>query len=559
MRSRPVLALAALVAASAPAPADPPKPAVVVRTQPPSRLLAEAREIARQAVGPAGGDQVAKQFDAGVKGLLGDKGFDGVDLNRPLAAYVVLKEKVEESALAVVVPVTGEKEFVDFLGRLQVKAEAAKGKPGVYTLDLPGLVFPKNSHLQFAPGGWAYLTLNDGDPTPANDLVPAGDLLAGGPALASASVYPDRVPPKLVGGLLDQLDQTAGQMKQFLGGQEAALFGGLFDQGPKLVRRYAERGLKEAAEVRAAFAFDPATGETTTELAVVPRPGTALAKDVAARPATANRFAGLVPKDAAAGLVVQAPAFAPEAREIAAAVADGVGDQLKNAPLPDKLRDVLAELVKGLGGAAKKGELDAAVALLGPDKAGTFTVVAGVSLADPAAVEKALRAAAKDPDFGKGFEFDAAKAGGVGVHKVPLARLFPERDRADLAKVFGADPPGYVAFAADAAFVGFGPGALDAVKAAAGAKPGPAPVLDVTANMARLHKLFSTVDEQGGAMFAKFLGTEDKAATPLRVTVEGGAELKVKVVVNVRHLPRAMAAEAVGGGAAAPVPPPPPR
>ncbi|MBA4064616.1 MAG: hypothetical protein C0501_13060 [Isosphaera sp.] len=546
MRARQVLALAALAAAAAPALADPPKPAVVVRTQPPSRLLADAREVVRQAVGPGEGDRVAKQFDESVKDLLGEKGFEGVDLNRPLAAYVVLKEKVEESVLAVVVPVTGEKEFVDFLGRLKLPAEAVKDKPGVYSLGVPG---PKGSHLQFAPGGWAYLTLNDGDPTPAKDLVAPGDLLVPGPALVSASLYPDRVPPKLLAFALDELDNGAARLKNFAGGAPGAgkSVAALFEQGPKMIRRYAERARKEAAEIRVSFAFDPATGETATELAVVPRPGTALAKEFAARPAGTNRFAGLVPKDATAGLLYQAPTFAPELRDLSAASYEDSAEELKDAPIPDKLKDVLAEGLKGLARAAKAGEQDAAIALLGPDKNGKFTVVAGLSLDGPAAVEKALRAAAKDPELGKGFEFDAAKVGGVGVHKVPFARLFPDDAREVLAKAFGNDPPGYVAFAKDAAFVGFGPGGLDAVKAALEAKPGPAPVLDVTLNTARLHKLVAAFDEQAAAMVAKFLGTDDKPATPLRITVEGGAELKVKLVVNVRHLPRLFVAAAVGG------------
>lgn len=542
MRSRQVLALAAVLVASAPAPADPPKPAVVVRAQPATRLLAEYKEMVRQAAG-ADADRQVKEVEAGIKDALGEKGFEGVDLNRPLAAYAVLKEKSEECGLAVVVPVTGEKEFVEFLGRLRVKAEAVKDKPGLYAVevDLPGL---KASHLRFAPGGWAYLTLNDAAAPDAKDLVPIGDLLAGGgPALASVTLYPDRVPAKLLATALDELDQAAAGFKQFLGGQELVLVGPLLDKGPKLVRRYAERGLKEAAEVRVGFAFDQGTGETVTELVVLPKPGTALAKDVAAKPATAHRFAGLVPKDAAAGLLVKAPLFAPELREIIATIPDGAAAQLKNAPLPERLRNALAELLKSLGGAAKKGDLDAAVALLGPDKGGTFTVVAGVSLDDPAAVEKALREVAKDPDFGKGFEFDTAKVGGVGVHKVPLARLFEGADKDELAKVFGAEPTGYVAFAKDAGFVGFGPGALDTVKAALAAKPAPAPVVDVTANMARLHKLVTAIDEKAGAVFAKHLGTEDRAVTPLRVTVEGGAELKVKATFNVRYLPKLAIAE----------------
>ena len=58
-----------------------------------------------------------------------------------------------------------------------------------------------------------------------------------------------------------------------------------------------------------------------------------------------------------------------------------------------------------------------------------------------AAVDKAVRELAKDGDLGKEVELDAVKAGGAGVHKVPLYRVFPEESREGLARVFGDKPP----------------------------------------------------------------------------------------------------------------------
>jgi hypothetical protein len=82
------------------------------------------------------------------------------------------------------------------------------------------------------------------------------------------------------------------------------------EQGPKLFRRYGEAVLKEATEAGFAFSFDQATGDTVTELTLVPKAGTGLAKEVAAWGQTSNRFAGVVTKDAAFGVVVKAPLFA---------------------------------------------------------------------------------------------------------------------------------------------------------------------------------------------------------------------------------------------------------
>jgi hypothetical protein len=224
---------------------------------------------------------------------------------------------------------------------------------------------------------------------------------------------------------------------------------------------------------------------------------------------------------------------------------------LRNQALPEKLKAVVEELEKGSGRAAKAGKADQAFALLGPNAAGKFTLLMGMSFDDPSALEKAVRALAKDADLGKDFELDAAKVGDVAVHKVPLAKLLPGAEEG-LATVFGDKPQGAVAFAKDALFVSFGAGAVDAVKAALEAKPGPAPLLDVGGNMSKLNKLVTAVDPRAGAEFVRQFGADDKPFNALRVAVAGGEKLTVKGTLNVRYLPRLVMMFAVGRSAAPP-------
>src|SRR6185503_7384912 len=101
------LTLAALLLGAGLASAEPPKPAVVVQAKPVSRLLGEVREMARQVGGPNGGERLVKEFEQSLKDALGEEGFEGLDINRPLAAYAVLKEKPEDCRLVLVIPVTG--------------------------------------------------------------------------------------------------------------------------------------------------------------------------------------------------------------------------------------------------------------------------------------------------------------------------------------------------------------------------------------------------------------------------------------------------------------------
>jgi hypothetical protein len=545
MPMRFILTFSAIFASTIAAQAEPPKPTVVITAKPVSRLLNEYREMIRQVGGPVEGERSVKEFEHDLKEMFGEHGFEGIDINRPLAAYAVVREKFEETNPILIVPVTGEKDFIALLERLKIKATAVKDKKGLYHLRIGGLdILPNESHVQFVDGGWAYVGLNGDDVADAKNRLPTEDLFDNADlSLFSAKLFPGRFPEKLLKSWLDQLDVAANGIKGFLGAvgpkQVIKMFQTFFDEGPKLVRRYAETGLKEAAEVHIQFSWEPLTGEAFTELVLTPKAGSPLAKEIAAKAATTQRFAGIVPANAAVGVVVKLPLFAKELREIIAVGVEAIEAELKTAELSEAFHPVVEELAKGAIQGVKKGDLDVAVALIGPDKGGKFTVMGAVSLVDPTALEKALRQVAKSAELGKLFEFDVAKVGGVSIHKVPLARALSDEMLRELSRVFGENPPGYVAFAKDAAFVSFGPDGLAAIKAAVEAKPGPGPVVELTGNTNGIHKLIALMaGDQGADMFARFVGIEDKAANMLRVTVEGGQTLKAKATVNLRYLPR---------------------
>jgi hypothetical protein len=562
MLARFTVAAAAVFACAGLAAAEPPAPAVVVQVKPVTRVLSDLKEMMRQVGGKAMGDELIKEFERDLKRSLGEKGFEGLDINRPIAMYGVLTEKPEDISFVLLVPVTDEKEFVEFLGRIEIKAEAVKDKKGLYTITVPPPL-PKASHLRFSDGGWAYITLNDGEPTDPKNLIPVGELLKNAdPALISAKMYPGRVPAKLATMVLDQIDEGLGGFKGFVaGGQDPAakFLRTYLEQFPKLIRRYTETALKEVEEIGVTLNFDAASGSGVAEMTIVPKAGTPTAREFAAIGPTTNRFAGLVGKDAAFGVTIKAPLFAAEVREVSGAAIDLIDAGLKQAKdVPEKLRPVLEEVTKGFHRSVKAEKLDAAIALVGPDKGGKFVFVAGLSFDDTAALEKAMRDAAKDSGLAKEFEFDAAKVGDVSIHKVPLMRLFPEDATRELTKVFGDKPTAYLAFAKDAIFLTFGSNALDTIKAAVAAKPGPAPALDVAWNSGRIQKFVATMDERAGVEFAKILGVDDKAESALSLTVQGGQSLKVKVSLNVRYLPKLLM---VGGASAradfGAVPPPP--
>jgi hypothetical protein len=542
MRVRLSLALAVLFVLALPVFAEPPKPTIVIQTQPVSRLLLEYREMIRQVGGPSEGERIVKKFQHDLEERLGEHGFDGLDINRPLAAYALVREKFDQTNFILVLPVTGEKEFLTFLGRQKIQAEAVKDKPGLYQLQIGGGKVFKTTRLQFVEGGWAYLGINGEEVADAASRVPVADLFDNADrSLFTAKLYPGRFPEKLLKSWLDEMDMTAAGLKQFMAGPDknsAKLFQVMFEEGPKLIRRYAETGIEEAAEVRLRFEWEPMTGEGFTELTLVPRADTDLAREVRGKAASISRFAGMVPADAVSGLSIKLPLFARELREMIAALLEFGKEELKTGDLPDTFKPVVEELANGLIANVRKGIGDSVAALMGPDKTGKFTLLAAATYPDPSRLEKAIRTAAKPADLAKHFTFDVEKVDGISIHKVPFSRVLRD-DKGAFDKAFGESPPSYVAFAKDAIYLTHGPNALEAIKAALAVKPGPAPVLELTGNTARFHKLVETqAGAKEAATFAKFLGTEDKAASMLRVTVEGGEKLTVKAALNLRYLPR---------------------
>jgi hypothetical protein len=444
MRTRLLITAAAVLTLAAPVLAEPPKPAVVIQAQPVSRLLAESREVVRQVGGPAEGGRLVKQFDEGLREVLGEQGFEGLDIDRPLAGYVVLRETIEDTGLVLVVPVAGEKEFVAFLKRVEVKATPAGDKKGLYTLEFPDPdLFPKPSQMRITDDGWAYLGLNGESVADAKNLVPIRELLApADQSMVSARLFPGRVPEKLVTHWLNELDTAAKGLKGMLGGalepEDAKTLDALVEHGPKFVRRYAEAGLKEAAEVGLRLNWDPKTGDAAIELTVMPKPGTGLARDIAAQTPTTNRFAGLLSKDVAAGGVMRFPVV-KELQEITIAQMEGTQKQFKEIGLPEAFQPLVEEYVKGAIRTTKKGVFDYGLAVTGPNKDGKFTVIGGLSFDDTSGLDAALRKAAKSPEFGKFLELDAAKLEGATVHKVKLDDVFPGEVADVLAPAFGAD------------------------------------------------------------------------------------------------------------------------
>lgn len=574
MRARTLAATAALLLAAplalaAPAPAGKAGeggPPVVLQVAPLGKVIDDLKAAARAVAGDAAADHITQA----IAGKLGEKGFAGIDTKKPIAAYLYIPDKLDIAGKkpadidpgevarkfkgAVVVPVTTEGEFKDFFGRLtdnKAKFEPVDGKDGLYKVENPDHPAPFPVRARFH-AGHAYIGLNmaDDDMDPKS-LVGADALVdPREPGVIAVKAFTDRYPPGLMKESMDNIDAAFADMKAKLGGAENLGFAErALSLYLKMLRRYSDQLMKESSEGGYRLLFDPKSAEVVWETFLVPKKGSSLARDIAARKPGTNTFAGLVTDESAAGFKLQLPLFAEEIREILTGAIEKGEEQAKDN-VPPPAQPVVEELLKGLGRTVKSGEFDLAGAVNGPNKDGHFTAVFGVSYEDAGKLEKALKDAAKDaPKEAKdAIQFDVDKAGGVNIHKITP----PQDAPAEAGKVFGANV-GYVAFGEHGIYVTYGAGALDAIKKAVAAKPGPAKGLDVTVNPKRLQQLVAATNPQAGQMVGQVIGTDDKEHSVLFASVEGGDALRLRFGLSLKFLPRA-AAGAAGMGGVQPAP-----
>ncbi len=534
MRAAFLFAAVTLAAVASPAPAAP--PVVTFQVEPTGRLLADLRAGARI----VGGESAVGELDRAIERTLGGRDLPGVALDRPAVGYFVLGSKdggttVESVVLAV--PVTGEPEFLALCRRAGRAADPVEGRPGLYRLARPAAKPGDHpTHLRFHEGH-AYL-VQGLDPAAADpaELAPPGGLAAADePGLVAVRVHFDRLSAETRGEAMKAIGQAAEALKGLPVPDAAA---GPAGRALGQFQAAAGRWLGQLADIRSGvgrLTLDLGAGEAGLEFALVPKPETDLARDVAARVAAPSRFAGLVGKDAAVG-VSAASALPGGVGEVLGAVLEEAAKADLGRDLSPAARPVLAELVRAFGRAYRSGEFGWALAVSGPDAAGRFGLVAGVSADDTAKLEQAFRGLVAEglpPDTEYSVQLDAAKAGGANVHLLK----FKPAAAGEAAEVFGPDARGALAFGPKGIYFAFGQDPVGAAGAAVGLGLRPARSFDVSVNPARLAKLAGAADgPESAKSVTDAVGSSDETASALFVALEGGRELRLRVGASLKLL-----------------------
>jgi hypothetical protein len=528
--------------------ADPKGPTVVVRIKSLNGLMEDFKYLAKL----SGVENEAQQGEDFFRNFLGDKGSEVIDPKRPLGMYGRITPDFMNSSGIVLLPVTQDKLFLDFLERFNITAK--KGEDGVYTLSTDSFQVPVPVYLRLA-NNYAYVTAQSkGDL--ANPKLPDPVQVFAGTrdALSSMTVHLDRIPETVkqfaVAGL--DLRMAEEQTKKKPGETKAQeelrkeILKDLTSQMASLIR--------EGGKVEGFVDIDRKANEVIVELELAGAKGSKLAAGIAELGQAKSLFASLPGADAVLDLMLHVSAAENVRKALGVVIDEGFSKSLAGEKDAGK-RAIAEKFLKALDPTLKAGEVDFGLVVRGPDANRSYSAVAGVKLKEGMALEQAIRDLVKIlPERERAIvKLDAASVGGANIHRADV----PGGGSALAQQTFGNNPM-YLAIRSDAALLAAGPEALAALKEALVSQPKAAPLFQVQAAMGRLPPALLQTLAQGNKDAAAYV---DKAAKDsfagnakgndqVRLVVEAGQTLKVRYTVKAPVLkfigqvaPRAKAAD----------------
>jgi hypothetical protein len=497
---------------------DTAKPALIVRFKSLDGLLADARYL----VELAGREEQAKQAEAMIKSLTGDKGLDGIDTKKPFGLYGKVGAKGTDSQVVVLIPVADEKAFLALLERLNIKPE--KGKDGLYTVTSE--LAPVPAFFRFA-NGYIYATVaNQEALEPKALLAPAAVLPVQQAGTLSLTLDLAQVPAELKRTVIGQTELRLANLKdEKVPGETAAQKDfrvAVIDEAASRLKSL----LNEGGDVNLSLDLDRKATDLSLSLSLTGKPGSALAADISSLAQTRSVAAGLLGSDAAVDgfLHVSLPEKLRQALQ--PVLDEGVKTILTQAKDAGE-RDAMESVLKAALPTAKAGELDAGFNLRGPNAKGIYTLVLGLKVKDGNTIEKALKdlVPKAPPDVRKTIKLDVAKADSVAIH-----RIDPDKVDENTRQMLG-DNPIFVAARGDALLAAAGADGLAALKEAVTAEPKAGRVAQVEVSLGRLATLMGrqqkAIPEAARKAFAK-----DQGGDRILFSLEGGKALTLRLSVK---------------------------
>jgi hypothetical protein len=512
-----VLALAAPAALLAEEKAAKPgKAAIIVRIAALDDLIADARYL----VELAGREEDARQIEGFIKAATGPKGLEGLDTKKPLGLYAWVGPMGIDSQLVVLVPIADEKTFLDLLDRQNIKAE--KGEGGLYTANIEKVPFPV--YIRFA-NKYAYVTIRDQDVLDKDRLLaPAAVLPAAGVGTISATINIDQVPENLKNLALGNIELNLAkakdrEMPQETEAQKKFRQAAVDDIGARI-----KSVLQDGGEFHLHLAVNRKASELSFTLSLAGKSGSTLATEIKDLAQVQSIAAALLSKDAAMNGLLHVSLPAKLRPLLAPVIEEGEKKALDKEEDKGK-RQIGAALLKAINPTLKSALLDAGFDLRGPNpSSGLYTAVGGVKVKNGENLDKTFRQLVNElPEKDrKTVTFDVDKADKVSIHKI-----VPDQLDKDSRRLFG-DNPLYLAVRDDALLVSMGQEGLSVLKEVAAAGPKTGKVMEFRMSVARMAPLMEE-DNKGATEVARKVFAKDKDGDKIRVTIEGGEALKVRL------------------------------
>jgi hypothetical protein len=545
------LLLAAVPAAAAPRPDEKPGGPPIIGQ---AKSLNDLLELTKAMVKNVGGPDLYKMFEKEMLPELDPKKLPGIDPKRPFGLYGLLDAKLENWRGVILIPVTSEKDFVDMLEQFHIKSVKGKEAGTFDVVVPPDFPIPVSVRIHKE---YAYVAIGGFDVLDLKVILDPRDVINDKEkAVGYLSIRLDKMTPETKKAVHAIARDQIENLKEMIPQPELK---DAFHSVEKLALRWLKTLFDEGKEITLRLDADTKTGDVFADLTVEGMPRSPLAELFAQRKPTTNAFASLAGDDYAQRLFIKAPFFAEEAKEALAKLIDfGSKEAVQEATrqnAPVEVVQLIEAAFKSLKATVESGEMDLAAAIRGPNKDGFYTAVGAVHCKEGAQLEKAIRATVKIlPERERSyFKFDASKIGELSVHEIDMSSEAGEI----VQRIFGKGQTAYFAFGKNALYAAYGPDGMKLLKEAIAAKPGPAAVLDQTADGKKMADLVKRVvpdndPNAGGAFFAP--GFAQMMGSGVKVTVDGGDKLKIRVSYNFGMMFLFFGRYAAAAGAA---PPPP--
>lgn len=519
MRVRAVcfLALLALPAVARSADDTPKTPTLIIRMASLDSLIADGRYLLTQ----AGREEEARQGEAWLKSLMGDKGLEGFDSKRPLGFYGHVGPNGIDSTGVLMLPVANEKAVLDLLERQDIKPEKKNGVYSFTSKKAPGPVYFRFAHKYVYVTGRAKDVLAEGKLLAPSLVLPGEDV-----GTLSARLNFAGIPKDQRNFLLGQVELRLNDLKEHTHPSETASQKELRIKTIDELALTLKSLLEDSGSLSVRLAIDRPANELSLSVDLAARPGSTLAKNIAALAETKSAVAGLIGKKSAASTRLTLSVPSGMRKALGPAVDDAFAQVLKGAK-DAGARAFLSRYARTLMPTVKEGVLDAAIDVRGPSENKRYTVVAALRVKGGGDIDKAFREVvekAPEKDRGK-VTLDADKAEGVSIHRF---NKIEDDLNADDRRDFGTNP-GYLAVRDDAVFFALGEDGLKALKEALATKPKAGPVVRVEMALGRIPALLQGSRQKSAPEAAReaFKG-KDKDADKVYLTLEGGKSLRLR-------------------------------